>query len=116
MIPIEELICGGLRWGDTAIAGRARCRYGHSIESRRGFCHRPWTDLVGPDHPARFLAAFVDGLDAEAWDSLGTDLKGDPMGAGAYHPRSVFVSDGKGPLCQWRAERTLIPAMAAAVS
>ena len=90
VVPIEALICGGLRWGDTAIAGRARCRYGHSIESRRGFCHRPWTTLVGPDHPARFLAAFVDDLDAEAWGSLGTDLKGDPMGAGAYHPHALL--------------------------
>ena len=32
------------------------------------------------------------------------------------HQCSVFLSDGKAPLCQWRAERTLIPAMAPAVS
>ena len=32
------------------------------------------------------------------------------------HLRSCFVSDGQGPRCHFRADRTLIPAMAAAVS
>ena len=32
------------------------------------------------------------------------------------HQRSGFISDGNGPLCHLRAERTHIPAMAAAVS
>ena len=27
-------------------------------------------ELIADDHPARFVAAFVDGLDAEAWEEL----------------------------------------------
>ena len=46
--------------------------------------------LIGADHPARFVAAFVDGLDGEAWASLEMDLEGAPMGAGAYHPRALL--------------------------
>ena len=47
-------------------------------------------ELVPQDHPARFAAAFVDGLDAEAWEELEIDLQGDPRGAGAYHPRALL--------------------------
>ena len=47
-------------------------------------------DLVPEDHPVRFAAAFVDGLDTEAWEELEIDLQGDLRGAGAYHPRVLL--------------------------
>ena len=46
--------------------------------------------MITDDHPVRFVAAFVDGLDAEAWRELEIDPTGDPMGAGAYHPRALL--------------------------
>ena len=47
-------------------------------------------DPVPEDHPVRFAAAFVDGLDAETWEELEIDLQGDPRGASAYHPRALL--------------------------
>jgi transposase len=32
----------------------------------------------------------VDGLDAQTWKELEIDLEGDPLGAGAYHPRALL--------------------------
>ena len=45
------------------------------------------------DHPARFVAVFVDALDKEGWAELGVEIDGDPLGAPAYHPRAL--------LCVW---------------
>ena len=47
-------------------------------------------ELVPEDHPARFVAAFVDGLDAEVWEELEIDLQGARRGAAAYHPRALL--------------------------
>ena len=50
-------------------------------------------ELLPLDHPARFVAEFVDGLDREGWAELGVETEGDPLGAPAYHPRAL--------LCVW---------------
>lgn len=50
-------------------------------------------ELIPNDHPARFVAEFVDSLDRAAWTELGIGLDGEPLGAPAYHPRAL--------LCVW---------------
>ena len=47
-------------------------------------------ELVPPDHPARFVAEFVDALDGEDWRELGVQPDGEPLGAPAYHPRALL--------------------------
>ena len=47
-------------------------------------------DLLPLDHPARFVAEFVDALAREDWSGLGVDIEGDSMGAPAYHPRALL--------------------------
>ena len=50
-------------------------------------------DLLVENHPARFAAAFVDGLTQTEWAKLGVDTEGEALGAPAYHPRAL--------LCVW---------------
>ena len=50
-------------------------------------------ELLPLDHPARFVAEFVDAIDREGWAELGVEIEGDPLGAPAYHPWAL--------LCVW---------------
>ena len=55
---------------------------------------RPTLDeLLPSDHPARFVAEFVDDLDWEGRAELGVEIEGGRLGASAYHPRAL--------LCVW---------------
>ena len=47
-------------------------------------------ELVPPDHPARFVAEFVDALGREDWGEMGVEPEGYPLGAPAYHPRALL--------------------------
>lgn len=47
-------------------------------------------DFIPDDHPARFVAAFVDGLDRADWAEMGIDPDGEELGAPAYHPRALL--------------------------
>ncbi len=47
-------------------------------------------ELLAQDHPARFVAAFVDGLPRDTWSEMEIDLAGDPLVAPAYHPRVLL--------------------------
>jgi hypothetical protein len=64
-------------------------------------------ELIPADHPGRFVAAFVDSLDAKISEELEIDLGGDPMGAGAYDPRALLSTWVYGSMTGVRSNRKL---------
>lgn len=47
-------------------------------------------ELLPNDHPARFIAVFVESLERVAWSDMGIDIEGEHMGAPAYNPRGLL--------------------------
>ena len=47
-------------------------------------------ELLPEEHPARFVAAFVDGLSTTTLAELEIDKAGEPLGAPAYHPCALL--------------------------
>lgn len=48
-------------------------------------------DLIPPDHPVRFVAAFVDSLERAEWREIGIEPEGEVRGAPAYDSRLLLA-------------------------
>jgi transposase len=64
-------------------------------------------ELIPSSHPARFVAAFVDQLDAGAWRGLGVVPGGEKEGAPAYHPALLLSVWLYGFMSKVRSSRRL---------
>lgn len=64
-------------------------------------------ELVPKDHPARFVAALVDGLDRKAWAEMEIVPEGDPLGTPAYNPRALLAVWVYGFMTATRSSRKL---------
>jgi len=64
-------------------------------------------ELIPQDHPARFVAAFVDAIDRASWAELGIGIDGEALGAPAYHPRALLSVWLYGFMTSTRSSRKL---------
>ena len=64
-------------------------------------------DLLPKNHPARFAAAFADGLDRVAWAGMEIDIDGGPLGAPAYDPPALHSAWLYGFMTGVRSSRKL---------
>ena len=57
------------------------------VNRDQGWLPPPTLDeLLSQDHPARFIAALVEGLDSGSWEEMEIDLDGAPPPLGATAP------------------------------
>src|SRR5215211_1763838 len=68
--------------------------------------------LIPADHPARFIAAIVDGLGRPAWLGMGIDPDGGARGPASYAPRALLGSWLYGLMTGVRTTRRLETACA----
>jgi transposase len=68
---------------------------------------RKLDDVIRANHPARFVAAFVDELNAAEWAELGANPEGHAGGAPAYDPRVLLEVWLYGFMCGIRSCRKL---------
>jgi transposase len=72
--------------------------------------------LIPPDHPVRFVAQYVDGLDAQEWQELGISWEEGGPGSHGYHPRVLLGAWLWGFMTGTRSSRRLEAACAEQIS
>lgn len=64
-------------------------------------------ELIPPNHPVRFVAAVIDAMGSDEWAKLGIAVKGEALGAPAYHPRALLGVWVYGFMTKVRSSRKL---------
>jgi transposase len=64
-------------------------------------------DWVAPTHPVRFVAAWLDGLETDAWTALGIDLHPARQGEARYAPQALLAIWVYGFMVGIRSSRAL---------
>lgn len=64
-------------------------------------------ELIPQDHPARYVAAFVECVGRDEWMAMGMDLEGKGVGAPPYHPLAMVSAWIYGFMTGVRSNRKL---------